>query len=178
MSSRFVLLKGGRVIDPAFELDQEPCDVLLDGKKVLKVGKGIQLPDGGQVFDASGCLVCPGLVDLHVHCFPGGTLLGVDPDEWCLKRGVTTVVDAGSAGTVDQEYYTPECCGRLASLAKPPWASAALSIQESAKRCGGSGMACETRCSPGTNLIGLFQYIRMHPHGGVTFGFPPRKLII
>lgn len=99
MSGGVLLLRGGHVIDPANEIDKEPYDVLLAGNKVLDVGEDIQLLGGGQVFDASGCLVCPGLVDLHVHCFPGGTLLGVDPDEWCLKRGVTTVVDAGSAGT-------------------------------------------------------------------------------
>ena len=99
MSGGVLLLRGGHVIDPANEIDKEPYDVLLDGRKVLDVGEDIQLPEGGQVFNASGYLVCPGLVDLHVHCFPGGTLLGVDPDEWCLKRGVTTVVDAGSAGT-------------------------------------------------------------------------------
>ena len=94
-----VLLKGGRVIDPANQLDREPCDVLLDGKVVIEVGEDLQAPDEGcEVFNASGCLVCPGLVDLHVHCFPGGSVLGVDPDEWCLKRGVTTVVDAGSSG--------------------------------------------------------------------------------
>ena len=94
-----VLLKGGHVIDPANQLDREPCDVLLDGKVVIEVGEDLQAPDEGcEVFNASGCLVCPGLVDLHVHCFPGGSVLGVDPDEWCLKRGVTTVVDAGSSG--------------------------------------------------------------------------------
>ena len=98
LAMSFILLKGGRVIDPANEVNREPFDVLLDGKKVIKVGEDIQLPEGGQVFDATGCLVCPGLIDVHVHCFPGGTLLGVDPDEWCLKRGVTTVVDAGSTG--------------------------------------------------------------------------------
>lgn len=93
-----VLLKGGHVVDPANNVNREPFDVLLDGKKVIEVGEDIQVPEGCQVFDASGYLVCPGLIDLHVHCFPGSTLLGVDPDEWCLKRGVTTVVDAGSAG--------------------------------------------------------------------------------
>ena len=94
-----MLLKRGHVIDPSNGLDKEPCDVLVNGNQIVKVEEDIQLPEGVQLFDASGCFVCPGLIDLHVHCFPGGTLLGVDPDEWCLKRGVTTVVDAGSAGS-------------------------------------------------------------------------------
>lgn len=49
-------------------------------------------------FDASGCIVCPGLIDIHVHCYPLKTSLGIDPDTHCLPRGVTTVIDAGSAG--------------------------------------------------------------------------------
>ena len=100
MSTRYLLLKGGRVIDPANKIDREPFDVLFDEKKVIEVGEDVELPEGGELLDVRGCLVCPGLIDLHVHCFPGGTLLGVDPDEWCLKRGVTTVVDAGSAGNL------------------------------------------------------------------------------
>ena len=104
-SKMSVLLKGGRVIDPGNGLDKEPCDVLIDGRHIIEVGEDIQLPEGGQLFNASGCLVCPGLVDMHVHCFPVGTLLGVDPDEWCLKRGVTTVVDAGSAGIKTEQAF-------------------------------------------------------------------------
>ena len=94
-----VLLKGGRVIDPANEVDQEPLDVLIQRGTVAEVGVNLRLPEGGQVFDATNSIVCPGLIDMHVHCFSGGTALGIDPDKWSLKRGVTTVVDAGSAGT-------------------------------------------------------------------------------
>lgn len=94
------LLKGGRVIDPANSINEEPLDVLIEKGKITKVGKDLQeLPLDCQVVDISGCIVCPGLIDMHVHCFPGGTLLGIDPDRWSLVRGVTTVVDAGSAGT-------------------------------------------------------------------------------
>ena len=40
----------------------------------------------------------PGLVDLHVHVYPGVADLSVEADPTCLGRGVTTVVDAGSSG--------------------------------------------------------------------------------
>jgi dihydroorotase len=48
--------------------------------------------------DASGHLIVPGMIDLHVHVFEGISWLGVSPDPACLARGVTTVVDAGTAG--------------------------------------------------------------------------------
>lgn len=58
-------------------------------------------PFNGKVFDASGCYVVPGLIDCHVHAYQYVTPLGIDVDEFCLRRGVTTAVDAGSAGEED-----------------------------------------------------------------------------
>jgi dihydroorotase len=52
----------------------------------------------GEVIDASGLLVTPGWVDLHTHVYWGVAPLGVEADPHCLRRGVTTAVDAGSAG--------------------------------------------------------------------------------
>ncbi|MEZ4618850.1 MAG: hypothetical protein R2867_25500 [Caldilineaceae bacterium] len=43
-------------------------------------------------------LVTPGMIDLHVHIFSSFSHYGVDVDPSCLARGVTTVLDAGSAG--------------------------------------------------------------------------------
>jgi dihydroorotase len=48
--------------------------------------------------DAAGLLVTPGWVDLHTHLYEGVSHYGIDPDTYCLRRGVTTAVDAGSAG--------------------------------------------------------------------------------
>ena len=93
-----VLIRNGRVVDPGNGIKEQDVDVLLDGGKIARVDKNIPLGPDCVAFDASGCLVCPGLVDLHVHCFPSCPLLGIDPDEWALPYGVTTVVDAGSAG--------------------------------------------------------------------------------
>ncbi len=63
-----LLLKGGRVIDPATGVD-DLRDVLLRGGKVAAVDRpgAIPAPAGGQVEDVGGCWVVPGLVDLHVH---------------------------------------------------------------------------------------------------------------
>jgi len=49
--------------------------------------------------------VTPGLIDLHTHVYAGVAPLGVEADPHCLARGVTTAVDAGSAGTATFGAY-------------------------------------------------------------------------
>jgi dihydroorotase len=51
-----------------------------------------------EAIDASGLIVVPGLVDLHTHLYRGVSHYGIDADAYCLGRGVTTAVDAGSSG--------------------------------------------------------------------------------
>jgi dihydroorotase len=52
------------------------------------------------VLDAGGRYVTPGLIDLHTHLFDGISQLGVAADATCLPAGVTTAVDAGTAGEI------------------------------------------------------------------------------
>ena len=61
-----VLLQGGRVIDPANDRD-ETADVLLSNAKIKAVGNGLEIPPDAEVVDCTGQVVCPGLIDLHVH---------------------------------------------------------------------------------------------------------------
>ena len=60
-----VLLKGGRVMNPAADFD-EIADVLIENGKVAKIAKDIPT-DAADVYDVIGKLVTPGLIDLHVH---------------------------------------------------------------------------------------------------------------
>ena len=60
-----LLLKGGRVIDPASDFDK-PSDVLIEDGVVKAVESGAR-SDGARVIDCTGKLVAPGFVDLHVH---------------------------------------------------------------------------------------------------------------
>ena len=53
--------------------------------------------------DVEGSIVSPGLIDLHVHAYHGATFWGIDVDQVSLASGVTTVVDAGSAGPYNFE---------------------------------------------------------------------------
>jgi dihydroorotase len=67
-----ILLRGGHVVDPSTNVDG-PCDVLLMEGEVAAVGRGLGAPDNASVRDVSGLVVCPGLIDLHVHLRePGG----------------------------------------------------------------------------------------------------------
>ena len=91
-----LIIRNGRVINPASGLDII-ADVGIKSKRIASIepdleGKCIE------EYDASGCLVTPGLIDIHVHVYQHATPLGIDVDDTCLARGVTTVVDAGSAG--------------------------------------------------------------------------------
>ncbi|MGH7464530.1 MAG: amidohydrolase family protein, partial [Longimicrobiales bacterium] len=65
-AGRTLLLRGGRVIDPASGHDGT-ADVLLRDGRVADVGTGFGVPDDARIIDAAGLVVCPGLIDLHVH---------------------------------------------------------------------------------------------------------------
>jgi dihydroorotase len=59
-------LKGGRLVDPANGRDGE-FDLLIDGDRIARVGRALPA-EGARVLDVpSGFLVCPGLIDMHVH---------------------------------------------------------------------------------------------------------------
>ena len=60
-----LILKGGRVIDPAAQRD-EICDVLIENGVIRQVGKDLNA-DGAEVYDASGKIVTPGFIDMHTH---------------------------------------------------------------------------------------------------------------
>lgn len=92
-----LLLKGGTLIDPAQQLHAIQDVAFTDGK-VAAVGVNLPASAATQVIDCTGHLVAPGMIDLHVHVFWGVSHLGIEPDPHCIAKGVTTAVDAGSAG--------------------------------------------------------------------------------
>jgi dihydroorotase len=61
-----LLIRGGRVIDPAANLDA-PMDVLLRDGRVAEVARPGAIRTTGETFDARGLVVAPGFIDLHVH---------------------------------------------------------------------------------------------------------------
>jgi dihydroorotase len=90
-----LVLKNGRVIDPASATDRVADVAFVDGK-VAELGDN--LTGARETRDVAGFIVTPGLIDLHTHVYWGGTSLGIDADEYCRRNGVTTSVDTGSAG--------------------------------------------------------------------------------
>lgn len=74
-------------------------DVLIDRDgKIAEVGAAIEAGDDVQTINAGGAWLSPGWTDLHVHVWYGGTDISLRPEQCGAARGVTTMVDAGSAG--------------------------------------------------------------------------------
>eukprot|EP00118_Oscarella_pearsei_P001627 m.7951 g.7951 ORF g.7951 m.7951 type:complete len:430 (+) comp20104_c0_seq2:30-1319(+) len=113
-----MLLRGGRVIDPANGVD-DVLDVLTreDGR-IAAVDKFLGSPGTNcREIDCSDLIVVPGLIDIHIHGYQYATPLGIDVDEYCLRRGVTTAVDAGSSGASTfaglKKFIAEKCQTRL-----------------------------------------------------------------
>ena len=91
-----LIVSGGTVIDPSQGLHGLHDIAIKDGRIV---GVGAFEPEmGAAVLDARGLIVTPGIVDMHVHVYEGVSHYGVDADQNCIHKGVTTVLDAGSSG--------------------------------------------------------------------------------
>lgn len=91
-----LVIRGGAVVDPANGI-HGTADVAIDAGRVRAVERHIA-GKGKREIDAAGLIVTPGLVDVHIHAYKGVSHYGIDPDETCLATGVTTAVDAGTAG--------------------------------------------------------------------------------
>lgn len=92
-----LLVSGGEVVDPGAGL-RGIMDVAVSGGKIVAVGPS--LPGSAkQTINAKGLLVLPGLVDIHAHVLVNGHDMGIHTDDCCSGSGVTTVCDAGSAGS-------------------------------------------------------------------------------
>jgi dihydroorotase len=92
-----ILIRGGRVVDPSQGLDRQMDVAIADGR-IVALDANLPSEGAGQVIDATGRLVTPGLIDLHAHVAADLISLAVEPDDAGVRAGVTAVVDAGSVG--------------------------------------------------------------------------------
>ena len=106
-----LVLKGGTVLDPASGLDGT-LDVAVENGKIARIAAAIPPDEAARVIDVGGKIVTPGLIDLHAHVFEGVNRNGVNPDLGGVHAGVTTIVDAGSAGAATfggWRHILPRC---------------------------------------------------------------------
>jgi len=101
MSEAFdLLIIGGTVLNPATGVRQK-LDVGIADGRIAAVQSKLAHENAKNVLEVGGCYVTPGLIDFHVHSYWGVNPYGFDADPICLAAGVTTAVDAGSAGPIN-----------------------------------------------------------------------------
>lgn len=83
-----LLIQNGYMIDPKSGREGK-LDILTEGTRILRIGKGLEKPKGCEVIDAEGLLAAPGLVDVHVHFRDPG---------FPLKEDITTGAAAAARG--------------------------------------------------------------------------------
>jgi dihydroorotase len=91
------LIAGGRVVDASQNL-AAVRDVAIVNGRIAQVAPNLPRARARQVVDAAGKLVAPGLIDVHGHVYDQAITISIDPDLVGIPTGVTTIVDAGSAG--------------------------------------------------------------------------------
>ncbi len=99
-----LLLKGGHIIDPANGVSARRDLAMVDGR-IAALAEDLPASAAERVVDVSGLYVTPGLIDMHVHCFPGHDHYGVSADAHSFRSGVTTMVDAGSSGPLHFDAF-------------------------------------------------------------------------
>ena len=92
-----LVIRNGRVLDPANSIDA-PLEVAIGGGRIRALGADLSALPRARTIDVDGALVCPGLIDLHVHVYEWVTNFGVKADDAGVNAGCTTIVDQGSAG--------------------------------------------------------------------------------
>jgi dihydroorotase len=105
-----ILIKNGHVIDPSENIDALN-DILIKGKKIKGIYPRSKAPDADKVIDASGCIVIPGLVDMHTHLRePGfeyketiqtGTMAAI-------KGGITSVCCMPNTNPVNDSVFVTQ----------------------------------------------------------------------
>jgi dihydroorotase len=92
-----LLIRSGTIIDPVSG-QQAVSDMAVSSGRIAAIAQDLPVTEAAQVLDARGQYVTPGLIDMHTHCYWGATYWGIEADPIAARTGVTTWVDAGSAG--------------------------------------------------------------------------------
>ena len=95
-----LLIREGEVVDPGSGL-RGPMDVGIANGKIAAVAPALPPEEARTTISAKGRYVTPGLIDVHAHLFVNSSDMGENTDRFCNAGGVTTVCDAGSAGSAN-----------------------------------------------------------------------------
>ncbi|UCC72111.1 MAG: amidohydrolase/deacetylase family metallohydrolase [Gemmatimonadota bacterium] len=108
MAHHDLLIRTGHCLDVANGLDG-PADLAIREGRISAVG-ALGSDTADRVLDARGLQISAGWIDLHVHCYLGGTVISsIDADRDCgVQTGVTTVCDTGSFGANDHARFREE----------------------------------------------------------------------
>ncbi len=114
-----MLLKGGHVIDPKNGIDS-PMDIAIKNGIIVRVAQDISAENAGQVVDAGGLYITPGLIDIHAHYYWGtepnrylsNSFASLPPDGFTFRSGVTTAVDVGGAGWRNFQHFKEQVIDR------------------------------------------------------------------
>lgn len=114
-----LVLKGGRLIDPRNGIDSV-MDVAIRNGEIAAVASRISTAESRSWIDVSGLIVTPGIVDIHTHLYHSTGIPNawagdnsVAPDSFSFRSGVTTMVDAGSAGWRNFEDFRQTVIDRV-----------------------------------------------------------------
>ena len=135
---KMILIKKGKILTMNDRV-YEQGDILIKGKKILRIGENIEVPHDAEVIDATGMWVMPGIVDAHCHIgmwedgigFEGSdgneatdpvtpelrAIDGINPEDNCFREarenGITTVVTGpGSANVIGGQFAALKTYGR------------------------------------------------------------------
>jgi dihydroorotase len=97
------LIRGGLVVDGSGAAGVV-ADVRTDGETIAEIGQNLA-SQGENEIDAKGLIVSPGLIDLHVHVFDGMGIWAIDAITCGLSKGVTTLLDTGTAGALTYRAF-------------------------------------------------------------------------
>jgi dihydroorotase len=98
-SNGAVLLRQVKPVAFGMAAPAETVDILVDGEgRIAALGPNLEASADVRRIEGKGAWISPGWIDLHAHVWHGGTDISVRPQLCGMERGVTTIVDAGSAG--------------------------------------------------------------------------------
>jgi dihydroorotase len=94
-----VLIRQVKPVAFGMDAPAETIDILVDGRgRISALGPNLDASGSVRRVEGHGAWISPGWIDLHAHVWHGGTDISVRPQLCGMERGVTTIVDAGSAG--------------------------------------------------------------------------------